>query len=94
MGTCAVWWDPAALARYQFPPEVSIFTELHAAGCNRSGAGNCWWGRQDDLNTQRHNGGTNNCFMDGHVKWVKSEASPKYHRMLQWEGNPRPQTPW
>jgi len=94
MGTCAVWWSPAKISRYQYPAEVVIFTELHAAGCNRAGAGNCWWGRQNDINTARHNGGTNNAFMDGHVKWVKSEASAKYHRMLEWEGNQRPGTPW
>ena len=94
MGTCAVWYDGIALGKLGFPAETVLLTELHAAGCNRSGAGNCWWGRQDDPTTARHNGGTNNAFADGHVKWVKSEASGKYHRMLEWEGNVRAGTTW
>lgn len=90
MGTCATWFGSIRLAEPKYPAQTVVFTELHAAGCNRSGAGNCWWGRQTDPNTCRHNEGTNNAFMDGHVKWFKSTPDEKYHSMLCWEGNLRP----
>jgi prepilin-type N-terminal cleavage/methylation domain-containing protein/prepilin-type processing-associated H-X9-DG protein len=89
MGTCAVWFDPAKISQFGFPAQTVIVTEGHQAGCNRWGAGNCWWSRADDANTARHNGGTNNCFMDGHVKWVKASADEKYWWMFCWEGNLR-----
>lgn len=85
-GTCAVWWSPTKLGTIEQPAEVVAIAELHAATCNRRGAGYCWWSRSTDTATCRHNGGTNNAFIDGHVKWLKEEASVngwrRYHPTL------------
>jgi prepilin-type processing-associated H-X9-DG protein len=67
-----------------------IFAELHAAGCNRRGAGNCWWGRSDDVATARHSGGTNSTYMDGHAAWDKEIAAASGWKKYMWEGNIRP----
>ena len=90
MGTCAVWWNTASVARYRYPSMTVIFAELHAAGCNRRGAGNCWWGRSTDINTARHSGGTNSTFMDGHVAWEKESPSAGCWKKYMWEGNITP----
>jgi prepilin-type N-terminal cleavage/methylation domain-containing protein/prepilin-type processing-associated H-X9-DG protein len=90
MGTCAVWWDSANTTRYQYPSRTVNFGELHAAGCNRRGAGNCWWGRSNDINTARHSSGTNSTFIDGHVAWEKEIDNASCWKKYMWEGNIRP----
>lgn len=46
-------------------PERVGWANVCAAGCNPD--------RQTDSNT-RHNGGSNICFMDGHVKFYNAQA--------------------
>jgi prepilin-type N-terminal cleavage/methylation domain-containing protein/prepilin-type processing-associated H-X9-DG protein len=87
MGTCAVWWDNAKVYRYRFPAKTVTIGELHQAGCNRRGSGSCWWGRSNDVNTARHNLGTNSVFVDGHVKWFKEKDDAKCWIKYTWEGN-------
>lgn len=89
MGTCAVWWTPRKIGSVEKPAEVVAIAEMHAAGCNRRGAGFCWWGRSNDPATARHNGGTNSGYMDGHVKWSKEEASVEGWRKYHPDLNPR-----
>jgi prepilin-type N-terminal cleavage/methylation domain-containing protein/prepilin-type processing-associated H-X9-DG protein len=87
MGTCAIWFDSASLSRYKYPSMSVSIAELHAAGCNRRGVGNCWWGRSNDILTARHNGGTNSTFIDGHVAWAREVADASGWKKYTWEGN-------
>jgi len=87
MSTCAVWDVSRKVASYKYPSQTVIFGELHAAGCNRRGAGNCWWGRSNDPLTARHNGGTNSTYMDGHVAWDQEMADASKWKKYMWEGN-------
>ena len=90
MGTCAIWWGFAKTVRYKHPSQSVVFGELHKAGCNRRGAGHCWWGRSNDPNTARHNGGTNSVFIDGHASWDKESPDAGTWKKYTWEGNIRP----
>ena len=90
MGTCAVWWDSRGVSNYQYPSQTVIFAELHTATCNRRGVGNCWWGRSNDVNTARHNGGSNSTFMDGHVTWAREVAAASCWKKYTWEQNLKP----
>jgi len=90
VGTCAVWFDSIKIGRPQYPAQTVMFSEGHQLGCNRWGAGNCWWGRATDPNTCRHNEGTNNVFLDGHAKWVKATSDEAYWWRICWESKLRP----
>jgi len=84
-GTCNVWWGSHKTVEYKYPSETVAVTEGDGAGCNRFGAGHCWWGRARSSELLRHSNGTNNMFLDGHVKWIKASPDQSYFKNFSFD---------
>ncbi|NOY83166.1 MAG: DUF1559 domain-containing protein [Kiritimatiellaeota bacterium] len=84
-GTCNVWWSSRKTVQFKYPSETVAVTEGDGAGCNRMGAGHCWWGRANNSELKRHSNGTNNLFLDGHVKWIKASPDQSYFKNFSFD---------
>jgi len=90
-------WRPKKESIVQKPAEVILITEVRdgAIGCGMlCGTGHAgfaapWYAQNV---ADRHNEGANNCFTDGHVKWMKTTVFTRRQGTLEgdpsWWGKP------